>query len=339
MERPAIITPDLEPWEAAFRRISDQHSEAQVPETPAELQKMVDDMRVEVEEEQRRKHEAALSGGSAGDGESGAKRADAGAGSAKDRRKAAEAAEAQARFGADELERRAAALRGEGGEAGQFVASTSRAVPRVTKNDELDNTRTLDRAYADRLVLVVRERATGRWTFPGAAFDAEAAAEADAEEVLRSPYGEPLAPMAAAVRRSITSSLGSDVSPWVVGNGPVAVHLQPYPEGEREAAGRFGRKLFLFRADILDGRVELDERYDDFQWLTRLELRSRGILREGHAEGLEDVAVTAAGWDEQEHVRLAGVEPTADGVPSDEAIAEVIRTLTQREPEAAAAAE
>lgn len=323
LERPPIITADEMPWETAFRTIRDSRRAAEKPETPAELERMLEDLKAEALEAQRRKREAALSGGGVNTSDDAGPAHEAGPGTTKDRRKAKEAAETESKYGADDLERRASALRGEGGAASQFVASSTREVPRITKNDELGNTRTLDRAFADRLVLVVREAATGRWVFPGAAFDHAASLTADP---VLSPHGFKLSPLAAAVHRSTTAAFGQDLNFWVVGSSPMAVHLQPFDEEEQSRRQSYGKKVFLFRADILDGRVEMPDQFDDHQWLTRLEIQKAGLFTD---EGFAAVAHDALGCSEQEFVHLAGCEPTASGRPSqaavDEAAADILR--------------
>lgn len=337
-----------------MKDIKEAKADAMAPEWPKELTSMAKQLFEELEAAERQRKAAALQAGASGGAESGGPGAAglAGPRSAKERRLAAQAAEAEARFGADDVERRAAALRGEGGGVSQFATQSTRLQSRLTKNDELGNTRSLDRAYADRLLLLVRRRDSGEWDLPGAPFrPAEELSEAamasgqliaaggaaalgsavahlsaagatlSQQQLLAQLLQLPAMPSAA--WRSLLAALGDDVRPWYVGTGPVAVHLEPFSPEVQADRGCFGRKRFLFRADILDGRIELPEggEYDDYQWLTRLEAQQAAIVGGDASHAFKPLLLSAMGWAEQEFVHRAGIKPTPSGRP--EAVAEV----------------
>jgi hypothetical protein len=364
LERTPLVTPDMESWEAQMAEIKEAKAKAVAPEWPKELDAMVQSLFEELEAAELQRKAAALQAGASGDAATGG---GAGAGSrgprnAKERRAAAQAAEVEAKFGADEVERRAAALRGDGAGVSQFAARSTRLQSRLTKNDELHNTRSLDRAYADRLVLLVRHKDTGLWDLPSSLYSPQdelsQAALTDGplialggEAALGSAVAHLGAPgatmsqqqtladllqlpaMPSAAWRGLMAVLGDDVRPWYVGTGPVAVHLERYSPEMQEERGCFGRKRFLFRADILDGRIELDESsgYDDYQWLTRREAEEIAFA-EAHDTAAEHsfkkVLINAMGWTGQEFVHRAGVKPTPSGRP-EEAVAAAAAAATQ----------
>jgi len=131
---------------------------------------------------------------------------------------------------------------------------------RLSESDKLGDTRTLDRLYDHRLVLVVREKSTGRWTLPWV--------QREGEERLR-----------AAAQRSVASSVGEELEAWVMGEFPLSVWLHEYSPEEQEAKGCLGEKRLFFRAEALDGRIRLDrDSFSDYQWLTRDEVLGSGIL-------------------------------------------------------------
>jgi hypothetical protein len=286
LERPAIITPDKEPWEDEFLDLKRRKAEATAPEWPDELKRLLGELTEEVNEAKRRKTEAELAEADSKEGSS----AEGALKRRGQREKYAKAAAAAAElYGADEIEQRAAALRGEGLASSQFVASVTREVPRTTKNDEIGITRTLDRKYADRLVLVLREKGTGKWTFPRGTFDGAAKLVDNARRVTRDAFGD-------------------DLNAWFIGSAPMAVHLREYDPAVQKDKGSLGEKVFLFRADILDGRIALGDEYDDFQWLTRLEIQKLGLFDD---EAFSRVAFDALGWTEQEYLHLSGHAATS----------------------------
>lgn len=133
---------------------------------------------------------------------------------------------------------------------------------RQSEADKLGDTRTLDRRYDQRLVLVVREKDSGRWTLPWAARGGE-------EESLRS-----------AAQRAVVSAVGDGLDAWVMGEFPLSVWLHEYGEEEKAERQCLGEKRLFFRAEALDGRMRLDrELFSDYQWLSRDEILARGLLQ------------------------------------------------------------
>jgi hypothetical protein len=136
--------------------------------------------------------------------------------------------------------------------------------PRVTPADQIGDVRSLDRAYTQRLALVVRDKATGGWTLPGGeVYEGEPPAQA-AERWLRTYMGAGGQPTKADL--------------WFLGNAPIGHWLRVYPAEKQASLGCYGEKVFFYRAELLAGRFRLPRAgsagaaavpYDDFQWLSR----------------------------------------------------------------------
>jgi hypothetical protein len=146
-----------------------------------------------------------------------------------------------------------------GGGASEAVGL--QATARVTAADQIGDRRSLDRAYSQRLVLVVRDRATGEWGLPGS----------DRLE------GEPMQQAAERWMRACFSAgapAAEQPNLWYVGQTPVGHWLRVYPREMQVERGCYGEKVFFYRAEILSGRFRLPKTpasspYDDFMWLSR----------------------------------------------------------------------
>lgn len=155
----------------------------------------------------------------------------------------------------------------ESGTQGLAIAS------RESSADTIGDMRSLERAYAQRLALVVRDRATGTWSLPaGECLEGEGMKQA-AERVLRATFGDP------------------SLLLYYPGNAPVGHWLRVYSPEEQQAKQCYGEKIFFYRADIGRGRFRLPREgeagfrspatfpYDDFRWLTRDEME--GVMTGG----------------------------------------------------------
>jgi hypothetical protein len=177
--------------------------------------------------------------------------------------------------------------------------------PRVTAADSIGDTRSLDRAYSQRLVLLVRDKATGGWGAPaGLRLPGEPMAQA-AERAVRALFGGP----------AVCGALDL----WYVGAAPVGHWLQVHPPEVQAATGTYGSKTFFYRAEILNGRFALprgepgDGRdaasfpYDDFHWLARDE--AEGVLPRPLYKYLHQVIGAGPGEEFARRTKwLAGVE-------------------------------
>jgi hypothetical protein len=137
---------------------------------------------------------------------------------------------------------------------------------RESSADSINDVRSLERAYSQRLALVVRDRASGNWTLPGGErFEGEPMKQA-AERALRTTFGD------------------HSLLLYYPGNAPVGHWLKVYTPEEQAAKQCYGEKVFFYRAEIGRGRFRLPKEgesgfrsqdtfpYDDFRWLTRDEM-------------------------------------------------------------------
>lgn len=135
--------------------------------------------------------------------------------------------------------------------------------PRTTPADEIGDTRSLDRAYTQRLALLVKDASSGAWGLPeGARLEGE--------------------PMVQAAQRCLRQAWGADpaLDLWYIGRAPVGHVLRVYSPEEQAASGCYGAKVFIYRAELIAGRFRLPAagggRYSDFGWYTRDE--AEGVL-------------------------------------------------------------
>lgn len=142
------------------------------------------------------------------------------------------------------------------------VATTAKGIqtaPRITAADQIHDVRSLDRAYSQRLALVVKEKSTNQWMFPGG-------------EVYE---GEPIRQ---AAERWMKTYFGNDSKTdlWYLGNAPIGHYLRVYTPEQQKQFQCYGEKIYFYRAEILSGRFRLPKKtekrtvpFTDFQWLTR----------------------------------------------------------------------
>lgn len=135
------------------------------------------------------------------------------------------------------------------------------ASPRTTPADEIANFRSLERAYTQRLVLIVKDKATGQWTVPqGERFDGET--------------------MQASAQRWTRAMFGADSTAilWFLTDAPVGHMLNVFPPEKQQALQCYGEKVYFYRAEILKGRFRMpaegdarsrDFKYSDYAWVTR----------------------------------------------------------------------
>ena len=172
---------------------------------------------------------------------------------------------------------------------------TMKPSPRQTEADKISDFKSLDRALASRLVLLVREADSGRWVLPGGS----------------RMHGERMVDAAA---RHVYSAVGKDVNVWFPSNAPMGHWLQVFTPEQQQATQCYGAKVFFYRGEIINGRPALPEagvgptadsshegleagldkllnahNYDDFRWVTRGEAAEQGLLAEDMAPLLQDV--------------------------------------------------
>jgi len=133
---------------------------------------------------------------------------------------------------------------------------------RTTAADQIGDLRSLDRAYSQRLVLVVRDRASGEWILPaGERLEGEPMQQA-AERSMKEYFSQ------GAQANSAPPTL------WYVGQTPIGHWLRVYSPEMQAKTKCYGEKVFFYRAELQSGRFRLPKEtssfpYDDFYWLTR----------------------------------------------------------------------
>lgn len=171
--------------------------------------------------------------------------------------------------------------------------------PRTTPADDIGDVRSLDRAYTQRLALLVRDARSGEWGLP---------------EGARLP-GEP---MVQAAQRCLREAWGDDpaLDLWYVGRAPVGHVLRVHTPEVQAATGTYGAKVFVYRAELIAGRFRLPPavpggaagaRFSDFAWLSRDE--AEGVLARPLWKYLHQVMAGGAGEElAREEAWLARIE-------------------------------
>jgi len=309
VERPAVIVREPAPWEAAFLTAALARQAAESKRYPQQLLDTINTTNTVVEgggggagapaPAAGDGGKGGKKGGEAGEGKAkggkgdaaaagAAKEGDAappadGGGGAEVNNAAADALLAKPTSLAAFYEKRAnASAADQGSNEGDFAVA-----PRTTPADSINDTRSLDRAYAHRLVLLVKRKADGTWCMPaGEAAEGEAMREA-AERHLRATFAP-----------------DPDLDLWFVGPAPVGHRFVVHTAEAAAAAGSYGEKRFLYRAEILNGRMRprADGPYADYAWVTRDE--AEGLLpreewkyvRQVMGVGPAEEATRSAAW-------------------------------------------
>ena len=75
--------------------------------------------------------------------------------------------------------------------------------------------------------------------------------------------------MVDAARRGLQAAFGADVDAWYPGNAPMGHQLVVFDEAGQSAAESYGEKVFLYRAVLLAGKLDLGSEYSDYAWVHR----------------------------------------------------------------------
>lgn len=131
-------------------------------------------------------------------------------------------------------------------------------VSRKTEADEKGDVRSVRRSLDRPLHLIVQRKIGDTWWW-----DLPTAANASGET------------MRDTAERALASSLGSGLKVDVLGNAPWTFYKYNYPRKFREQSGKWGEKVFIYKAFLAAGsdviRVNQDE-CNDYKWVLREEL-------------------------------------------------------------------
>ena len=220
-----------------------------------------------------------------------------------------------------------------GGDGGDADAADARAglvlAPRATAADALGDVRSLDRAYSARLLLLLRDARSGTWTLPGGPRLEGERMVAAAERTMRSAWGAPSS---------------SPLDAWYVGAAPVGHWLEVFPEEVQAATGAYGAKHFVYRAELLGGKLARPGAgFDEWAWVTRDEAEERlprplwKYLHQVAGAGPGEEFARRAAW--QRRVAAAGLTPAQASGRSAYRLAAARRTGAARLPAVATRAQ
>lgn len=224
VERPMILAPEPEEWEvkyAEWRERFDAPIKAQIPD----IQPLLDE----------------------------------------DTAKKANAESETKKLTAEELaamddDQRARALRAEEIAAQAREEAIVRVGERITKADKSGDTKSLRRALAQKLYLVVKKnRSDHAWQFPHAPMPLDVTNE---KKALRDFAHD-----------GAIAAAGNDVDIYMTGNAPSGSFSYAYPADTQKSLQTYGAKLFFYRGYYVKGSVQIPSRYVDHAWVTKSELK------------------------------------------------------------------
>ncbi|KAJ1908130.1 hypothetical protein IWQ60_011735 [Tieghemiomyces parasiticus] len=137
-----------------------------------------------------------------------------------------------------------------------IAETTSESVgPSVTEADQKQDVKSLDRALAESLYLLVKKpRTEHAWQFPQGGM-------------------VPDEKLHQTARRELGEECGQDMDVWFVGRGPVGHYTYPYPKEHAKKIEAEMAKVFFLRAYIFAGQVKVNKKeVTDFAWLKKDEI-------------------------------------------------------------------
>jgi len=137
----------------------------------------------------------------------------------------------------------------------EVKARLEKMSPRITKDDELDNRKSLNRKLAQRLYLIVKKpRTEHAWQFPQGG-------------------REPGETMRQCCERELKEECGKKLRVYYGSNAPAAFYSYVYPKEAQEKYNAHGAKVFFYHAQYLGGSLELDKNeLTDYLWVTKAEV-------------------------------------------------------------------
>ncbi|XP_015785404.1 39S ribosomal protein L46, mitochondrial [Tetranychus urticae] len=132
--------------------------------------------------------------------------------------------------------------------------------PKKTKDDETNNTKSLNRCLDRRLLFFTSMKVgnSDKWTLPMVKIENQSSLREAIDGLVTDLFQE------------------NQVNLKVIGNAPLAVYTYKYGTKNRENLGSIGCKIFILKAFHLDGNASIksdESRFNDFQWLTIEEAR------------------------------------------------------------------
>lgn len=140
----------------------------------------------------------------------------------------------------------------------EHILRTYNPLPRYTIDDLNDERHSPNRRLSDRLYFIVKEKDTGIWKFP--------------DGIRENPYS-----LKEACFRRYWEDMHSTMLTWFVANHPISVYVNPLNHLQR---------TYFFHCLYVSGlpRFEFLEQFDDFQWITREEVKDYQFIDEKYKE-------------------------------------------------------
>lgn len=131
---------------------------------------------------------------------------------------------------------------------------------RVADADFKENKKNLNRKLEDNLVLVTKQKLGNNdfWIFPQGLWTNGETLRQTAERILK-------------------ESFNNNLNVRFYGNAPCGFYKYKYPKEKRDKSAVEGAKIFFFKATLLDGSIETNNSWADYEWATVQELNDRLI--------------------------------------------------------------
>lgn len=126
---------------------------------------------------------------------------------------------------------------------------------RITDADEKKDTKSLKRKLEENLILVTKQKLGNEhfWILPQGLWTNGETLRETAERILK-------------------ESCGNNINVRFYGNAPCGFYKYKYPKKKREQTDVQGAKIFFFKATLMNGNIENNSTWTDYEWATVKEL-------------------------------------------------------------------
>jgi len=131
---------------------------------------------------------------------------------------------------------------------------------RISEADEKEDTKSLKRKLEENLIFVTKQKFGNEdfWILPQGLWTNGETLRETAERILK-------------------ESCGTNINVRFYGNAPCGFYKYKYPKEKREQSKVEGAKIFFFKATLLDGNIEKNRTWTDYEWATVKELGNKII--------------------------------------------------------------
>mmetsp|Transcript_6187 Transcript_6187/g.12135 ORF Transcript_6187/g.12135 Transcript_6187/m.12135 type:complete len:277 (-) Transcript_6187:1092-1922(-) len=124
---------------------------------------------------------------------------------------------------------------------------------RVTEADRTNDRKSLNRRLDKKLYFILRRTETSAWQFP--------------QRIARESET-----MRQSAEMALQVIVGTEPWTYFIGNAPIAHLVHVYPEAYQKENDVYGVKIFFYRSNLIEGKVDSIRQGHDFLWVTKDEI-------------------------------------------------------------------